>query len=98
MLRQWLVLERLLLQLPAPLQASADDGLLLHSLGELTRSLRPQADPRESRSSGSAPQAWLEHAAALGAAKPLMLAIGQQDNALQGLLQAGIADLAAANP
>ncbi|MFM7646908.1 MAG: hypothetical protein ACKO50_02370 [Cyanobium sp.] len=77
---------------------------MLHNLDKLTRSLRPQADPRESRSSGSAPQAWLEHATALGAAKPLMLAIGQQDSALQGLLrsrgllQAAIADLAAANP
>lgn len=108
LLRQWLVLERLLQQLPAPLpssaQASGGDGLLLHSLEELAQALGHQIAPRAGGSGGSAPQAWLEHASALGAAKPLMLAIGQQDNALQGLLrsrgllQAAIADLAAANP
>jgi hypothetical protein len=76
MLRQWLLLEPLLLQLPAPIPASAQ---LQAELSALQSSLESQ---------GSQPTAtnWLREAQLIHTTPPLLLAIGQQIEQLQQLL------------
>jgi hypothetical protein len=76
MLRQWLLLEPLLLQLPAPIPAAAQ---LQAELIALQSSLESQ---------GSQPTAtnWLREAQLIHTTAPLLLAIGQQIEQLQQLL------------
>ncbi len=88
LLRQWLLLEPLLRQLPAPLPAQASEPLLLDTLAELAMSLERTAGPAGQRMQRKDPQRWLDQAYALAAAQPLLLAIGQQCQALQQLTQA----------
>jgi hypothetical protein len=93
-LRQWLVLERLLTQLPAPLPAQGGDPLLLATLAELADGLAPLADAnqlelaRRHTKRDQRARRWLEQATGLGASRPLLLAIGQQAETLGQLLQA----------
>lgn len=91
LLRQWLLLEPLLRQLPAPLPAQGPDPLLLSSLADLAQRLQApptldqQSTPDQQPSGTNAARLWLEHATTLGTSKPLLLAIGQQCQALQQL-------------
>ena len=87
LLRQWLLLEPLLLQLPAPLPAHGANPLLLNSLADLKACLQTHAGPAAELISGDEAQRWLAEAAALGASKPLLLAIGQQAKTLRQLLR-----------
>lgn len=80
LMRQWLLLEPLLLELPAPLAA---DDLLGPTLRELGLQLLPGA-PARPRSSGSTLDDWLQLASQNNASAPLILAIAQQ---LEQLLQ-----------
>ena len=84
LLRQWLLLEQLLLQLPSPL---VDQGVLPAELVRLVSSLQanPAATPKLEP---SAPEPdWLQQAQRLQASAPLLLAIGQQLTELQLLLR-----------
>lgn len=85
-LRQWLLLEPLLLQLSTPLPPDSDPGLLAFSLADLAERLQsdPAAAPTEVLA--TTPGHWLEQASRLGAPQPLALAIGQQCQELQRLL------------
>jgi hypothetical protein len=90
LLRQWLLLEPLLRQLPVPLpqSAAAAHPLLSDSLQGLTAQLRGPAAPTRTKALPSDDAAlWLEQAGALGISKPLLLAIGQQCQSLQLLLR-----------
>lgn len=91
-LRQWLLLEPLLreLQAPLPQPARAGQAWLPDQLQDLLGQLQGQAHPapRPSGSSSADAEIWLEQATALGASKPLLLAIGQQCQAIEQLLQA----------
>jgi len=81
LLRQWLLLEPLLLELPAPIEA----GSLLHrSLSNLSFSL--DAPPPGAAAQPST-NAWLQEARRINAATPLILAIAQQLQQLESLLR-----------
>ncbi|MFZ9974083.1 MAG: hypothetical protein ACO3FK_07385, partial [Vulcanococcus sp.] len=84
LLRQWLLLEQLLLQLPSPL---VDQGVLPAELVRLVSSLQanPAATPKLEPSSPEPD--WLQQAQRLQASAPLLLAIGQQLSELQLLLR-----------
>jgi hypothetical protein len=86
-LRQWLLLERLLEQLPAPLPAQGQERLLLDTLAELAERLAAPGGQGRRPGSGRQAQRWLDHAADLGLSRPLLLAIGQQGEALDQLLR-----------
>lgn len=92
-LRQWLLLERLLAQLPAPLPAQGGEPLLLSTLAELAAGLPPLTAPYEPELVRRHPnrnqqaQRWLDQATGLGVSGPLLLAIGQQGEALGQLLR-----------
>jgi hypothetical protein len=85
-MRQWLLLEPLLLQLSTPLPPGSRQTLLSRSLADLAECLQthPATSPTESIT--PAPALWLEQADRLGAPQPLALAIGQQCQELQRLL------------
>ncbi|MCP9808235.1 hypothetical protein KBY58_02155 [Cyanobium sp. HWJ4-Hawea] len=85
LLRQWLLLEQLLLQLPAPLQQRGDNALIEITLADLAKCLQAPASPTPGKPLASEAQIWLDHATSLGASKPLVLAIGQQCRVLQQL-------------
>jgi uncharacterized membrane protein YccC len=93
LLRQWLLLEPLLRQLPSPLplDPQARQPLLINTLNSLSAQL--QGHPGSSDAKADADRAdanaalWLEQASGLGASKPLLLAIGQQCQALHQLLE-----------
>jgi len=82
LLRQWLLLEPLLLELSPPLEA---DSLLRQSLSNLDLQLQPEvaASPQAEQLS---PQAWLEDARRSNISAPMILAIAQQLEQLQQLL------------
>ena len=81
LLRQWLLLEPLLLELPAPIEA---ESLLHRSLSNLSFSLdAPPPGPAAEPSTN----AWLQEARRINAATPLILAIAQQLQQLQSLLR-----------
>ena len=82
LMRQWLLLEPLLLELPAPLEA---DGLLGPTLRELGRHLRPGAAAAP-RSAAPTLEDWLQLARRNNASAALLLAIAQQLEQLQQLL------------
>lgn len=90
LLRQWLQLEPLLLQLPTPLPqpAAARQPLLIDTLHALAGQLQGPAEPATAAPRDSPTAAvWLEQASASGTSKPLLLAIGQQCQSLHLLLQ-----------
>jgi len=87
LLRQWLLLEPLLLQLPAPVPGDGRELRLLASLTELQNDLGEAAPLGLPPTNDQAPQLWLNQAADLGASKPLLLAIRQQCLALRQLLR-----------
>ena len=103
-LRQWMLLEPLLLELAAPLPDDSPQPLLQSALADLAERLQdlPPASPVANRSSSA--QRWLEQARRLGAPQPLLLAIGQQCQELQqllhsrALLTAALAQLSASQP
>jgi uncharacterized membrane protein YccC len=81
LLRQWLLLEPLLLQLPTP---QADPGLVQAELHAMANSLLA----RGSQPSALAPNPdWLQEARRGQVSAPLLLAIGQQITQLQQLLR-----------
>ena len=90
-LRQWLLLEPLLRQLATPLPANAPQPLLHSTLTDLAERLQVQPSAAaalgnaEPSNAGTA-QLWLEQASSLGAPQPLLLAIGQQCQELEQLL------------
>jgi hypothetical protein len=87
LLRQWLLLEPLLLQLPVPL---ADPGLLqteLHSMANRLQAGGAEPAGPSNREQAQPEPDWLQEARLLQASAPLLLAIGQQISQLQQLLQ-----------
>ncbi len=83
LMRQWLLLEPLLLELPAPL---SEDGLL----GPAVHNLRLQllaATPAGPQSDGPGLEAWLQLARRNNTSAPLLLAIAQELEQLQQLLR-----------
>ncbi|MFZ9950951.1 MAG: hypothetical protein ACO3FA_01540 [Vulcanococcus sp.] len=83
LLRQWLLLEPLLLQLE-PQQHS----LVLRCLNELEESLRPNTSrPACHGACRSSTDLWLAEADRLGSSQPLLLSIAQQGRNLAALLQ-----------
>ena len=82
LLRQWMLLEPLLLELPAPLDAGA---LLQQSLRSLESSLQG-GDRQVAAARLGAIQEWLAEASRLQAPAPLLLAIALQLDQLQHLL------------
>lgn len=82
-----MLLERLLEQLPAPLPAQGQEPLLLDTLAELAERLAAPGDQGGRQGSGRQAQRWLDHAIDLGLSRPLLLAIGQQGEALDQLLR-----------
>ncbi len=82
LLRQWLLLEPLLLELTPPLEASS---LLRQSLNSLDLQLQPQTATTPQADQPS-PQAWLEEARRSTISPPMILAIAQQLQQLQQLL------------
>lgn len=86
-LRQWLLLEPLLRQLATPLPADRPELLLRSTLADLAERLQAQPSAVAVLGPSSPAQFWLEEAVHLGAPKPLLLAIGQQCQDLQQLLQ-----------
>jgi uncharacterized membrane protein YgaE (UPF0421/DUF939 family) len=82
LLRQWLLLEPLLLELTPPLEASS---LLRQSLNSLDLQLQPQA-AASPQAEPPSPQAWLEEARRSTISPPMILAIAQQLEQLQQLL------------
>ena len=82
LLRQWLLLEPLLLELTPPLEASS---LLRQSLNSLDLQLQPQAAASPQAEQPS-PQAWLEDARRSKISPPMILAIAQQLEQLHQLL------------
>lgn len=102
LLREWLLLEPLLRQLPAPLQARTPDPLLQDSLAELAARLEQQVSSHAPTVQAHTPRRWLEQASSLNASAPLLLAIGQRCQALRqlihsrSLLNGAIAQLSAA--
>ena len=85
-LRQWLLLEPLLRQLAAPLQAERPESLLCSSLADLAERLQAQPTATPLPSLSIPAQLWLDDARRLEAPQPLLLAIGQQCQDLQQLL------------
>jgi hypothetical protein len=83
LMRQWLLLEPLLLELPAPLP---DDGLFVPTLHRLRLLLLPEAAAGP-QSPGPALDDWLQVARRNNASPPLILAIAQQLQQLQQLLR-----------
>jgi uncharacterized membrane protein YgaE (UPF0421/DUF939 family) len=85
LLRQWLLLEPLLLQLPC---RSAAAPVLQAQLLALETALHnsPRTDTASEVDPAATPNAWLQEAADLQASAPLLLAIGQQISQLQQLL------------
>ncbi|MBW0166702.1 MAG: hypothetical protein KXJ49_04325 [Vulcanococcus sp.] len=82
LLRQWLLLEPLLLELTPPLEASSR---LRQSLNSLDLQLQPVAATSPHAEQPS-PQAWLEEARRSNISPPMILAIAQQLEQLQLLL------------
>lgn len=82
LLRQWLLLEPLLLELTPPLEASS---LLRQSLNSLDLQLQPQTATTPQAEQPS-PQAWLEEARRSTISPPMILAIAQQLQQLHQLL------------
>lgn len=93
LLRQWLLLEPLLRQLPAPLPLAPQDRqpLLIHTLDALSAQLQGHPDSPDAKADADWADAdaalWLEQASGLGTSKPLLLAIGQQCQVLHQLFQ-----------
>ena len=83
LMRQWLLLQPLLLELPAPL---AGDDLLGPALHDLGLQLRPGA-PAGARGAAPPLDNWLQVAGRNNASAPLLLAIAQQLGQLQQLLR-----------
>ena len=83
LMRQWLLLEPLLLELPAPLQA---DSLFGPTLRRLKLQLLPEAAAGPP-SPGPAVDDWVQVARSNNASAPLSLAIAQQLEQLQQLLR-----------
>jgi hypothetical protein len=82
LLRQWMLLEPLLLQLAAPPHPG---GLLQEKLQKLEHSLQnPVSGPQPLQLIGA--EAWLSEARANQSSAPLLLAIAQQLNQLEQLL------------
>ena len=84
LLRQWKLLEPLLLQLEAPLPSSSHHQLLLGSLDNI-RSRLSSEEPGQPLFT-SDPAHWIAEAEELRAPKPLLLAIAQQSEQMQDLL------------
>ena len=82
LLRQWLLLEPLLLELTPPLEASS---LVRQSLNRLDLQLQPQA-AASPQAEPPSPQAWLEEARRSTISPPMILAIAQQLQQLHQLL------------
>jgi hypothetical protein len=82
LMRQWLLLEPLLLELPAPLQA---DGLFGPTLRNLKLQLLPEAAAGP-QSPGPTLDDWLQVARRNNASPPMILAIAEQLEQLQQLL------------
>jgi hypothetical protein len=82
LLRQWMLLEPLLLQLAAPLQTG---GLLQERLASLEHSLQTPAPAGQTVRLTSV-EAWLAEAREGKSSAPLLLAIAQQLDQLEQLL------------
>jgi len=89
LLRQWLLLEPLLLQLntPVPLETQ-QHSLVIRCLNELEESLLPDAStPARGWASRSDTGLWLAEADRLGSSQPLLLSIAQQGRNLAALMR-----------
>jgi len=86
LLRQWMLLEPLLLQLPAPLAEAASQPLLLR-LEALQQRLQTDGAAAEPLKPPPSAQAWIAEADRLQASRPLLLALGVQCQQLERLLR-----------
>ena len=87
LLRQWLLLEPLLQELPAPLLGGSQHALLLERIEALRARLQSGSDAPTSRISDAAAQDWLAEADRLGVSRPLVLALSMQCHELEQLLR-----------
>jgi hypothetical protein len=87
LLRQWLLLEPLLQQLPAPLVAGPEHTLLLRQIEALRGPLQSGAQAPINRTNAAAAQDWMGEADRLRVSRPLMLALSMQCQELEQLLR-----------
>jgi len=103
LLRQWMLLEPLLLQLPAPLAEASPQPLLLR-LEALQDRLQADGAAADALRPTTPAQAWISEADRLQASRPLLLALALQCQQLERLLRGralvrgGIERLLAADP
>jgi uncharacterized membrane protein YgaE (UPF0421/DUF939 family) len=104
LLRQWMLLEPLLLQLPAPLAEASSKSLLLLRLEALQNRLNTHGAAAEPLKPPLSAQLWIAEADRLQASRPLLLALAVQCQQLERLLRGralvrgGIERLLAADP
>ncbi len=104
LLRQWMLLEPLLLQCPAPLLVSPAQPLLLQRLDALQGRLQVDGGTVQALRPSDPAQAWIAEADRIRASRPLLLALAVQCQELEKLLcsrslvRRGIERLLAAEP
>lgn len=104
LLRQWMLLEPLLLQLPAPLPDGTPQPLLLQRLQALQQRLQADSAAATAPPRAAPAEAWVAEADRLQTSRPLLLALAVQcrdlEQLLRGraLLRGGIERLLAAPP
>lgn len=87
LLRQWLLLEPLLQELPAPLLEGAEEALLLQRIEALRGPLQPGADAAIHSATAAGAQDWIVEADHLRVSRPLLLALSMQCQQLEQLLR-----------
>lgn len=87
LLRQWLLLEPLLLELPAPLLEGSEHNLLLQRIEALRGPLQAGPDAAIHRATPAAAQDWMVEADRLRVSRPLVLALFMQCHELEQLLR-----------
>lgn len=86
-LRQWLLLEPLLQELPTPLLAGSENTLLLQRIEALQCRLQPGSDAPIHRTTAAGAQDWITEADHLGVSRPLVLVLFMQCHELEQLLR-----------
>lgn len=86
-LRQWLLLEPLLQELPAPLLDATQQDLLLQRIQVLRGRLQPEADASMPLTAPAEAQVWIAEADRLQVSRPLFLALSLQCHDLEQLLR-----------
>lgn len=87
LLRQWMLLESLLQELPAPLPDASANALVLQRLEALRRRLNPEGDSGSTALMAPAAPVWIAEADRLQLPRPLLLALSLQCHELEQLLR-----------